>query len=110
MQHLKSGPWALLASISLIVASTGAVAWQDDGSSYYWDRNGAGNQDELQNLYENNRDEYNRRRDQYPDGPLPSVPPSYRHVSPTVRPVHVEPVRTGREVHDVSARFQHDLL
>jgi len=80
MKHLESGLCATSVSISLIVGMyTGAAAWQEDGSSYYWDRNGAGNRDELRNLYQNNRDEYNRLRDQYPDGPPPSVPPSYRH-------------------------------
>jgi hypothetical protein len=80
MKHFKSGIWALFFAFLLIVSlGTGVAAWHEDGSSYYWDRNGAGNRDELRNLYQNNRDEYNRLRDQYPDGPPPSVPPSYRH-------------------------------
>jgi hypothetical protein len=82
MQHLKLGLLALFVTFSSIVGlSTWAEAWQEDGSSY-WNRNGAGNQDELRNLYQNNRDEYNRLRDQYPDGPPPSVPPAYRHDDP----------------------------
>lgn len=83
MHTLEAGLLALFVCLSLIVGiSSGAAAWQEDGSSYYWDRNGAGNRDELRNLYQNNRDEYNRLRDQYPDGPPPSVPPSYRHDDP----------------------------
>ena len=82
-RHLKSGLWATFLSLSLSVGiSTAATAWEQDGSSYYWDRNGEGNRDELRNLYQKNRDEYNRLRDQYPDGPPPSVPPSYRHADP----------------------------
>ena len=80
--HLKPGLSVLFLSLSVVGTNTGASGWDQDGSSYYWDRNGAGNRDELRNLYQNNRDEYNRLRDQYPDGPPPSVPPSYRHDAP----------------------------
>jgi hypothetical protein len=83
VQHLKSDLLALFLSFSLIVSiGTGAAAWEQDGSSYYWDRNGAGNRDELRTLYQNNRDDYSRLRDQYPDEPPVSVPPSYRDDNP----------------------------
>jgi hypothetical protein len=78
-RHLKLGLLVLLLSLSVIGTNTRAWGWDQDGSSYYWDRNGEGNRDELRNLYQNNRDEYNRLRD---DGPPPSVPPSYRHGDP----------------------------
>jgi hypothetical protein len=81
MKHVKSVLWGLFASLSLVVGVTASAAGQKSGSSY-WDRNGAGNRDELRNLYQNNRDEYNRLRDQYPDGPPPSVPPAYWHEDP----------------------------
>ena len=71
-----------MVNVLIVGINSGAAAWEQDGSSYYWDRNGAGNRDELRNLYQNNRDEYNRLRDQYPDGPPPSGQPSYRHGDP----------------------------
>jgi hypothetical protein len=41
---LKATLLALFVCLSLIVGmSAGGAAWQEDGSSYYWDRNGAGN-------------------------------------------------------------------
>ena len=83
MHTPKAGLLALLVCLSSIVGvSARAAAWQEIGSSYYWDRNGGGNRDELRNLYQNNRDEYNRLRDQYPDGPPSSVPPAFRHGDP----------------------------
>jgi hypothetical protein len=83
MHTLEGGLLALFVCLSLIVGiSARAAAWEQDGSSYYWDGNGAGNQDELRNLYQNNRDEYNRLPDQYPDGPPTSMLPSYRHGDP----------------------------
>jgi hypothetical protein len=92
------------------------TAWEPDGYSYYWDRNGAGNRDELRNLYQNNRDEYNRLRDQS----LMDLRLQYRrHIGatirsplpmPTAKPAHVESVWAGSKVYDVSTELRQYLL